>query len=260
MRPHDDSPRASVRPSLLTPAQQAEADRNRILTTLQGGKAGAVAGGAPGGRRAVRYGTGAAAALLLLAAGVWLGQRGADGQALAPAALPAAAATVPPAPPAAARIHDEAPAAIDPAPRQSLNDMLTAAPARPPAATPPADMLSKALETPSAPAARPARTPAKTPAKSVPKAAHPPAKKPAAKAEAAASTSREEESDIALLAALVAHAQAVPAPPASLRSQLQQCASLKRAAADACRERVCKGRGAGNPQCKAAKSAAKAGA
>ncbi|WP_156894887.1 hypothetical protein [Janthinobacterium sp. 1_2014MBL_MicDiv] len=258
MRPHDDSPRASARPSLLTPAQQAEADRNRILTTLQGGKGGAVAGGATGGRLAVRYGAGAAAALLLLAAGVWLGQRGADAQAPVVAALPAAAATVPDAPPAVARIHDEVPAAIDPAPRQSLNDMLTAAPARS-AATPAGDVLSKALETPSAPAARPA----KTPARSVPKASHPPAKKPAAKAETAPAASREEESDIALLAALVAHAQVapVPAPPvASLQSQLQQCAKLKRTAADACRERVCKGRGAGNAQCKAARSAARAGA
>lgn len=259
MRPHDDSPRAAARPSLLTPAQQAEADRNRILTTLQGGKAGAVAGGTPGGRLAVRYGAGVAAALLLLAVGVWLGQRGADGQMPVSTALPDAVATVPQAPPEVARIHDEAPAAVDPAPQQSLNDMLTAAPVRIPAAAPAGDVLSKALETPSAPAARAARTPAR----SVPKAAQPPAKKPAAKAEPAPTASREEESDIALLAALVAHTQvaAVPAAPvASLQSQLQQCARLKRAAADACRERVCKGRGAGNAQCKAARSAAKAGA
>lgn len=264
MRTHDDSPRLPARPSLLTQAQQAEADRNRILTTLEGGNTGSSARSRRG-RLSLRKGMGAGAALLLLvAAGVWLGQRGEragddDGLA-APVALPVATAApvAVEAPPAVASIHDEAPSAA--VPHQSLSDMLDAgaaatvatAAASNASAAHPGDVLSKALETPSPPAAA---------AKQVARAARPAAKKTPAKVPAATPARRAEDSDIALLSALLAHAQAAPAPKktaAGLRAQLRQCAALKRDAAVACHARACQGHG-DNAQCQAGQAAAKGG-
>lgn len=262
MRTHDDSPRLPARPSLLTQAQQAEADRNRILTTLEGGNTGSSARSRRG-RLSLRKGMGAGAALLLLvAAGVWLGQRGErtgddDGLA-APVALPVATAApaIVEAPPAAASIHDEAPSGAA-VPQQSLSDMLDAgavatAAASNASAAHPGDVLSKALETPSPPAAA---------AKQVARAARPTAKKTPAKVPAATPARRAEDSDIALLSALLAHAQAAPAPKktaAGLRAQLRQCAALKRDAAVACHARACQGHG-DNAQCQAGQAAAKGG-
>lgn len=265
MRTHDDSPRLPARPSLLTQAQQAEADRNRILTTLEGGNTGSSARSRRG-RLSLRKSMGAGAALLLLvAAGVWLGQRGEragddDGLA-APVALPVATAApaIVEAPPAAASIHDEAPSGAA-VPQQSLSDMLDAgaaatvatAAASNASAAHPGDVLSKALETPSPPAAA---------AKQVARAARPTAKKTPAKVPAATPARRTEDSDIALLSALLAHAQAAPAPKktaAGLRAQLRQCAALKRDAAVACHARACQGHG-DNAQCQAGQAAAKGG-
>ncbi|WP_161911724.1 hypothetical protein [Janthinobacterium sp. Ant5-2-1] len=261
MRTHDDSPRLPARPSLLTQAQQAEADRNRILTTLEGGNTGSSARSRRG-RLSLRAGMGAAAALLLLvAAGVWLGQRGEragddDGLA-APFSLPIASAVE--APPAAASIHDEAPSGAA-VPQQSLSDMLDAgaaataatAAARNASAAHPGDVLSKALETPSPPAAA---------VKQTARAARPAAKKTPAKVPTATPARRAEDSDIALLSALLAHAQAAPAPKktaAGLRAQLRQCAALKRDAAVACHARACQGHG-DNAQCQAGQADAKGG-
>lgn len=264
MRTHDDSPRLPARPSLLTQAQQAEADRNRILTTLEGGNTGSPVR-ARRGSLALRGGMGAVAALLLLlAAGVWLGQRGERaGDDAAPAApLPLPAATAAPAavaPPAVASIHDEAPSGAV-APQQSLSEMLDAgatataatAAAGNARAAHPDDVLSKALETPSPPPAA---------VKPAVKAPRPAAKKPPVKGPAATPARRAEDSDVALLSALLAHTQAAPVPKktaSGLRTQLQQCATLKRDAAVACRARACQGH-ADNAQCKAGQVAAKGG-
>ncbi|MDO8067146.1 MULTISPECIES: hypothetical protein [unclassified Janthinobacterium] len=261
MRTHDDSPRLPARPSLLTQAQQAEADRNRILSTLEGGHAGASAK-ARRGSLALRGGVGAL--LLLLAAGVWLGQRGErvgdDDAPAAPVSPPVATAAVE-APPVVASIRDEAPPGAA-APQQSLSEMLDAGAAataatgaaRNAGAAHPGDVLSKALETPSPPAA--ASQPV---TKQVAKAPRPAAKKPPAKGPAATPARRAEDSDIALLSALLAHAQAAPAPKKTvpnLRTQLQQCAALKRDAAAACRARACQGH-AEYVQCKAGQVAVK---
>ncbi|CAM3222181.1 hypothetical protein [Janthinobacterium lividum] len=253
MPSNDDSPRPSTRPSLLTPAQQAEADRSRILNHLEGGKRPAPV--PLGGRRASRWpvwGGMLAGALLLLATGAWLGQRETAAvedpvlRSTAPAAETPAAATAPVT--AAASIREEE---QPPPPRQSLSEMLGAdLPAPVPAPVPgPRDVLSKALESPQKSAPKPARAPQKKP----------PAKplKPADKAKPAATP--EQESDVALLAALVSHAQAGTPPkkaPSSLQAQLQQCSKLKPAAADSCRQRTCAGR-TGKPLCKAARAAAK---
>lgn len=264
MRSNDDSPRPSTRPSLLTPAQQAEADRNRILTKLEGGKSAVPDTGKHGGRLAA-WSAMAVAALLLLGAGAWLGQR--DGATTSDAAeteaasvRPAAAVAKPvttttPEAPAAANINEEAPP-----PRQSLSEMLGAGtPAEASKAAPAAsDILSRALE---------------TPASSAPKPGHAPLKKPVAKPARPATpankaTTPEQDNDVALLAALLSHTsrtQQAPAPtktPApkkttpSLQAQLQQCGKLKHQAAGQCVARVC-ARRADNQQCKAARVAAK---
>ena len=261
MRTHDDSPRLPVRPSLLTQTQQVQADRNRILTTLEGGNTGSSVR-ARHGRLGLRGAMGAAAVLLLLGGGVWLGQGGErtehDARPALPVSLPAAvpAPAAVAAPPAVASIHDETPPAAA-VPQQSLSEMLdagatTTAAAKGASAVHPGDVLSKALETPSAPAATP---------KQVARAPRPAAKKPPAKATATAPARRVEDSDIALLSALLAHAQAAPAPKkttSGLRAQLQQCTALKRDAAAACRARACQGHG-DNAQCKAEQAAAKGG-
>lgn len=251
MQSNDDSRRPSTRPSLLTPAQQAEADRSRILNHLEGGRRPAPVpheGGRIG--RWTVWGGMLAGALLLLATGAWLGQRETAAQAepalasTAPAPETPAVASAPVT--AAASIREEEQQAL---PQQSLSEMLDAGmPAPVPAPVPsPRDVLSKALETPQ---------------KSAPKAAPP--KKPTAKplnpaAPAKPATTPEQENDVALLAALVSHAQAGTAPKKaapSLQVQLQQCSKLKPAAADSCRQRTCAGR-VDKPLCKAARAAAK---
>lgn len=263
MRSNDDSPRPSTRPSLLTPAQQAEADRNRILTKLEGGKSAAPDTGKRGGRLAA-WSAMAVAALLLLGAGAWLGQRDggptgsdtaeAEAASVSAPAKPVVAVAKPDAPEsaAAANINEEAPP-----PRQSLSEMLGAGtpaePSRAAKAAPAAsDILSRALE---------------TPAKSAPRPVHAPVKKPLAKP-ARPATTPEQDNDVALLAALLSHtsrAQQDAAPKKatqpkkatpSLQSQLQQCGKLKHQAAGQCVARVCAKR-ADNQQCKAAKVAAK---
>ncbi len=253
MRSNDDSPRPSTRPSLLTPAQQAEADRNRILNHLEGGRRPVPVphDGRRTGRLAI-WGGMVACALLLLATGAWLGQHETAAQAepalasMAPAPEVPAVAAVPAT--AAASIREEEQQAL---PQQSLSEMLGAGMPVPAPVPGPRDVLSKALESPQKSAPRPASPPQKKP----------PAKalKPADPAKPAATP--EQESDVALLAALVSHSQAGTAPvkaPSSLQAQLHQCSKLKPAAADSCRQRTCAGR-TGKPQCKAARAAAKGG-
>ena len=260
MQSNDDSPRPSTRPSLLTPAQQAEADRSRILSHLEGGRRPAPA--PHDGRRASRWPVWAgmlAGAMLLLATGAWLGQRetAAVAEPVSAGTAPAPETAVVAAAPviAAASIREEEQQSL---PRQSLSVMLDAdlpaaapVPAAVPASVPGSrEVLSKALESPQKSAAKPVRAPQKKP----------PVKplKPADR-EARPAATPEQESDVALLAALVSHAQAGAPPgqaPSSLQIQLQQCSKLKPAAADRCRQRTCAGR-TGKPLCKAARAAAK---
>ncbi|MCC7601137.1 hypothetical protein IGS61_26860 [Janthinobacterium sp. FW305-129] len=249
MQSNDDSRRPSTRPSLLTPAQQAEADRSRILNHLEGGRRPAPVPheGRRIGRWAVWVGM-LAGAMLLLATGAWLGQGETAAQAEPALSSTAPAPETPAAAPvtAAASIREEEQQAL---PQQSLSEMLDADLPAPVSAPVPSarDVLSKALERPQ---------------KSAPKAAPP--KKPTAKplkpaAPAKPATTPEQENDVALLAALVSHAQAAKPPkktPSSLQAQLQQCSKLKPAAADSCRQRTCAGR-VDKPLCKAAKAAAK---
>jgi hypothetical protein len=246
---------------LLTPAQQEEADRNRILSTLESG-GGA---GKPAAKRGPsRYALAAMGlGVLALAAGVgmWVTRETAHDDAMATVvaaskeAPPApAAATVPP-PAAAAEVSaDEvlasaAPAAVinedraaqqAPEKQQSLSEMLNAGGEPAPKAG--HDVISKALETPSAGAAP------KSAAKPAPKPKPKPAAKEVKKAPSEPATTPEQESDIALLSALVAHAQAAERaeapkkPKLSVKEQLAQCKKLSKSKAAHCHERVCEGR------------------
>jgi len=165
-------------PSLLTPAQQAEAERNRILSTLEetdGARKRALKpapGAAAGAGRRAPWMWGMAALLLAAVAGgagLWYGQQAAQTPVMVAAAaqsepvlapVAASAAEAVPAPVEAATIQEDTQAQGAAAGGQSLSEMLDATPAaaaelQPAAAThaaaPGADtnMLSQALEAPS---------------------------------------------------------------------------------------------------------------
>lgn len=238
--PSSEERRTGARmPSLLTPAQQAEADRNRILTKLEHGKADPPA--ARPRSRKLAWGAGGAAALALIGgAAFWNG-----GTApVAPHAAPMiAAANVAPArvePPAvkpaepevsAAAILDEpAPAAVaSPAPKVDA------------AAKTAPDDLRRALEEGTEKKHTPHKAVAKADApKPLAKASSKLA--PAAPRKAPAKTT--PDSDVALLSALVAHTQASrgasDATPA-LKKELKACSRLKGSKARDCREEACLG-------------------
>lgn len=270
MQRKDDSPKPS-RPSLLTPAQQEEADRNRILSTLESGGAGKPAVKRRGRARWAWAALGVGGLALLAAFGLWFTKEAAHDELLAsiaesskdvpPPSAPVApqqAATVPPAGEVsadevlasaapAATINDEHPAQPAPEKQQSLSEMLNAGGVAAPKPTP--DVLSKALETPSAGAAH----------KSAPKPVAKPKPKPVVKEAKKLPTeppnSVEQENDIALLSALVAHAQATEQastpkkPKLSLKEQLAQCKKFSKSKAAQCRERICEGRSKSN-ECK----------
>lgn len=264
MQRKDDSPKPS-RPSLLTPAQQEEADRNRILSTLESGGAGKPAVKRRGRAPLAWAALGVGGLALLAAFGLWFTKEAAHDELLAsiaesskavppPAAAVTAqqqAATVPPAGEVsadevlasaapAATINDEHPAEQAPEKQQSLSEMLNAGGVAAPKPT--HDVLSKALETPSSAAAH----------KSAPKPAPKPKPKPVVKEASKLPTeppnSVEQENDIALLSALVAHAQAAEQasapkkPKLSLKEQLAQCKKFTKSKAAQCRERICDGR------------------
>jgi len=256
----DESPKSS-RPSLLTPAQQEEADRNRILSTLESGSGAAKPAAKRGRARLVWAGLGVALLAAAVGIGTWVTREAAQSDVMSSVAaaskdLPPAPAPAAPAPAAAEVSADEvlasaAPAAVinddraaqeAPVKQESLSEMLNAG--GEPAAKPGHDVLSKALETPSAGAPAPAKSAAKPAPKPKPK----PAPKETRKAPAEPATTPEQESDIALLSALVAHAQAAERaeapkkPRLSLKEQLAQCKKFGKTKAAECRERICEGR------------------
>ncbi|KQQ44366.1 hypothetical protein ASF61_21755 [Duganella sp. Leaf126] len=245
---------------MLTPAQQAEADRQRILSQLESGKAGAPA---VRRKRPRTLWLGAAVVCLAIAviAGLWWWSD-AD-SAPNPSSATAAAADTPAAagnsaasdvsseevlasaPPAAVIQEDHAARAQDK--QQSLSDMLDT-PAHA-SDKPNGNELSKALESPSGPpAAAPHKPATSDKPKHKPKTNPTVAKSP--RAEEKTKTSPEEENDVALLAALVAHTQSereadpAPAKPRrlSLDEQIAQCNKFSKTKAAHCRERVCDGR------------------
>ena len=258
MQRKDDSPKPS-RPSLLTPAQQEEADRNRILSTLESGSGAAKPAAKRGRSRLAWAGLGVALLGMAVGIGTYVTRESAHSEVMTSVAaaskdLPPASAPAPAAPAEvsadevlasaapAAVINDDRAAQQAPVKQESLSEMLNAG--GEPAAKPGHDVLSKALETPSAGAP----APAKSAAKPVPKPKPKPAAKETRKAPAEPATTPEQESDIALLSALVAHAQAAEKaeaakkPRLSLKEQLAQCKKFGKTKAAECRARICEGR------------------
>jgi len=268
-------------PSLLTPAQQAEAERNRILSTLEasGGKRTSPSPNAARASRApwIWAFSGVLVAAVAGGAGLWYGQqREPSAPLIVAAAAPENAtqtdvtgtSTVAPAAdePATAIIEEDHQARSAPLPdaQPSLSEMLAAEPSAPPAAGATGDVLSQALEAPSgaalaAAAAAPvaakaaannterAGAPAKPkpPVKRV--AAAKPAPKPAAKSAPKAAPAPAADGDVMLLSALIAHAQASePAVQSRTRASLEQelayCKKQPKAELAACRKRACDGR------------------
>ena len=261
MRRNHESPRPGSRPSLLTPAQQADASRNGISLNPRGGSAAAKPPPRPGRRLLVWRGF-TLGVLAMLAGGAWYSQSRSADQApiiVASAAPISNSKTVNLADVPAAEVPAAAPAA-------AINDEVSASPkSMPGAGVEPApkagaDVLRKALETPSlAAAAKPVDAPAngghlapepelkKTPAKPQPqpqRRAKPKSTKP--------------DSDVTLLAALMAHAQANPESKKTaprVEAQLQQCQKMSSPAAEKCHVRVCAGRTKTHAECKPAKVA-----
>ena len=267
-------------PSLLTPAQQAEAERNRILSTLEasGGKRSATA--SPNARHGSRAPwmwafSGLLVAVVAGGAGLWYGQQrepsapvivaAATPEAVAQTDVAANGAVAPAAAePATAIIEEDHQARSAPLPdaQPSLSEMLAAEPPAPPAAGATGDVLSQALEAPAGTvlaAAAAAPVAAKVAARGAERASAPAKPKPPVKRVAAVKPAPKAvptqapkpapapDRDVMLLSALIAHAQASePAPQARTRASLDQelayCKKQPKAELAACRKRACDGR------------------
>jgi hypothetical protein len=245
----EERSKGSSRPSLLTPAQQAEADRNRILTKLEHGNANPPA--ATRSRAPIAWGAAGVLALALVGGGAyWMG----GGQTAAPTAVAAASvlpgpvrtaapATPPIEPPAApaAAIRDEPPPLVIASP----------APVVETAAKPGPDDLRSALEEGTTVKKAPAPKLAASPVKKPPKPVAKPEKKSVAKA--APRKAAPPDSDLTLLSALVAHTQARRAPDdglRALRKELKACTRLKGTKARDCREEACLGQDRSVRECR----------
>lgn len=260
MQSSEEPRKGAGRPSLLTPAQQAEADRNRILTKLEHGKTEVPASSRKRGRAVLWGATGALA--LALAGGAAFNMGGDEPHAAQSAPVVLAAASVAPAratnsAPAevavpAATIHDEpVPAAAKPAPddlRKALEEgtagkQAAVAKSEKPARDDLRDALEEGTAVKKAPAPKPAVRVVKAPAKPALKSA------PAAR-KAPAPTSHD--SDVALLSALVAHSQParVSESNRALKRELAQCRRMTGRKARDCREEACLGQDRGVAGCK----------
>lgn len=236
----------AARPSLLTPAQQAEADRNRILTKLEHGNAQPPTPAHPRGKALAWGASGVAALALLGGAAFWMGGEPATPAVVAAASVapPAARAAAPASVPAATIQDEPAPLVLaSPAPKAEA------------AAKPGADDLRDALEEGTGdkkpPASKPVDSPVKKPVKPMVKAEAKPAVKPPVKAAPRKST--EHDSDLALLSALVAHTQASRARDdglRALRKELKACTRLKGSKARDCREEACLGQDRSVKECR----------
>lgn len=277
MQDQGDRPVRSTRPSLLSAESQPAREHQRILSALDGAPAAAAsvsmdpAAPARDGRRKPRVLAWSGLGLAVLAAGALflstMDDAPAPRETVVPAAsmpgalhapvaaAPAAAvspAPVPaPAPAPAAQSTRAAPPAHDPA-----NPLAALAPASAARPAPP-DQLTRALEaTP-----RQARREHSAEARSRPRpdaagaAAKPPrhaapAKEAKAKGDGAARSIPRQDSDVALLAALMSHIQARP-KPATPAQQLEVCKQYNAAGEAQCRARLCQGVARKEGACKA---------
>jgi hypothetical protein len=259
LRRNDESPRPGSRPSLLTPAQQADASRNGISLNLRGEPADAKSLPRPGRRLLVRGGFTLGVLAMLAGGGAWYSQSHSGDQAqinVASAAPISNSKTVNLSDAPAAEVLAAAPAA-------AINDEVPASPKGMPGAdaepAPKAggDVLSKALETPLLAAAKPVDAPGS----GGQLAPEPELKKTTVKPQPqrrAKPKSTKPDSDVTLLAALMAHAQANPESKKTasrVQTQLQQCQKMSSPAAEKCHVRVCAGRNRTHAECKPAKVA-----
>lgn len=260
MQRDDERPPSTGRPSLLSKEQPADVDRTNILTGLESKPArpARIVAPAPAAKGRGKLVVGAVAGmgvLALVVAAVWMSsepdKESALAQVIAPPPVTPAPATEPIIEPATATIVEET-AAVSPAAdnTRSLKEMLNDTPA---AAKPPRDELAAALERP--------HTAAK-PKPKLAQAAEHKTEKPQAKATRVAQKTEQPvkakakaavpDSDVALLAALMAHVQAgqpskTPSTPAYL---LKQCGLQNEAGAAQCRAHLCANAARKEPECK----------
>lgn len=260
MHEREDRRTGSTRPSLLSTEQPANTEQSSILGNLdsKSGKMSKPKQPARAGK--ARWAIGAVAlAALGAGAAVWSGYDAGAPPAVVAAPVAAPKAPAPPAVPAPPVEPEVSTAAIlDEPPKDAekpLAELFSAAPAPKPAP----DELVKVLEKPERsapkkdkPALRVAKAkaePVKVARKDKPKTvvAAAPKKKPTRDVKPV-----PVDSDVALLAALVAHAKAHPEPRASkTAAKLKQCATLGSVSeADKCRERLCGGSARSEAECK----------
>lgn len=273
MHEREDRRTGSTRPSLLSTEQPAESEQSSILGNLDSKSGKKTKPKQPASAGKARWAIGAVAlAALGAGAAVWSGYDVGDPPAVvaAPVAAPKPAVVPPapvvaPAPPAEPEVSTAA--ILDEPPKETekpLSELFSAAPTpkRPP------DELVKMLEKPEHSAPKKDSKPAVKLAKAEPKpkartkaepvrvahkdkaktaVAAAPKKKPAPAAQPA-----PVDSDVALLAALVAHGKAHPEPRLSkAAAKLKQCATLGSVSeADKCRERLCGSSAKGEAECK----------
>lgn len=250
MQRDDQRPPTSGRPSLLSEAPQPDSSRSGILHGLEGGRpAAAVPARQRKRRNLVLAAAGSAVVLVVgVAAMAWMDGAADPGPILAvapPAAQPVTPPVTPVPAPVAAIVEDTAAVAPPADNTRSLKEMLNDTPAKTEH-----DELSAALERP-----HHAPAPAK-PKLAEHKKVDKPVKKPvqlAKKTEPAARTpAARQDSDVKLLAALMAHVQAsqpskAPSTPAY---QLKQCRLMNEAGAAQCREHLCATTARKEPECK----------
>jgi hypothetical protein len=268
LQDHDDRPAGAGRPSLLSPAApadaQAEPERQRILSSLDGGAGRTV----PARRKRPRargwvWGGAAALGAVAVALLAWVSAE--DDEHVVPQAMHAAApkpAVLEPAP-APMKPVEPAHASVEAAPANPLADMAPAsasasAPAKASAGshahTPaPADPLTRALEnkqarsTPASKLARESRHAAAAQAKPAPRTAPKPARQRA---------QSEPDSDVVLLAALIGHMEPRN-KKATLAEKLATCKRYNAAGEAQCRVRVCATAERKEPACKGMHGAGK---
>lgn len=262
MHQRDDSRPDSRRPSLLSADQSATADAHSILNQLDGKSGAAKPAASPHTGRWLAGGGVLVAALGGLGL-AWIYQapvRHATELRLADAAPPPPQVAAPVSRPApvvepvsAATILDAAPMDVPGAGEKTLQQALGAVPADGGPKGELVALLDKPSEAPAVAKAAPKKKaePVKTASKE--KKAAP--KAVAAKSKPVRRTEPAADSDVALLAALLAHSKTTRAHEAE-QEAFRRCAALpSRSEAQRCRTRLCEGSAKGAPECKPIRTA-----
>lgn len=260
MQPSQERPSMSGRPSLLSPDDPPESDATRILGVLDDTSGRPMAAGAKGKR--IRYGWLAiSVAVIAAVAGgsAWWGAYTHKDVVLA-STVPVAPAAAPAGSDAeqvstAAILHDvpdaqaaagvanaameadlQALIAVDPAPEVELPALVMLAPATAAADTPPAGHIVERTDA-KVGIVRASARPAAKEADNVKRAAALPPRR----TQPARAAPDGQDSDVTLLAALVAHSKANE-PKSTIAAKLKQCTTLASVAeAESCRARLCAG-------------------